>query len=146
LVPIHSLGRAASSARRSFAHHSTWRAGAGAFGRALGFVLRLLLGAGRGLATTLLVLTLLRAALPVLNLRLTQVIVDSLASGQTASSLLALLVLYLALHLSAATLAPGLNAIQALVTERVMRQANLWILSRVNALPDLTPFEAPALR
>jgi ATP-binding cassette subfamily B protein len=144
-VPIRSLGRPASAARHCFAHLAAWRAGARAFGRALGFVFRLLLEAGRGLATTLLVLTLLQAALPVLNVRLTQLIVDSVADGQTASSLVALLVLYLALHLSTAALAPGLNAVQALVTERVMGQTNLWILSRVNALSDLSPFEEPAL-
>jgi hypothetical protein len=144
-VPIHSLVRAASAARRSSAHLSAWRAGARAFGRALGFVFRLLLWAGRGLTTTLLVLTLLQSALPVLNVRLTQLVVNSVANGQAASSLIQLLVLSLALHLSTAALAPGLNAVQALVTERVVGQTDLWILSCVNALPDLSPFEAPTL-
>lgn len=94
----------------------------------------------------LLVLTLFQAARPILNVRLTQLIVDRVAHGQAATALVRLLVLYLELYLSTAALAPGLNPVQALVPERVMSQASLWILLRVDALPELFPFEAPALR
>jgi ATP-binding cassette subfamily B protein len=120
-------------------------AGGRSLGRALGFALRLLVEAGPRLAVALGVLTLLQAALPPLNVRLTQLIVNHLTGVPAAASLSALLLLYLVLHLATAALAPKLNAVQAVVSERLTGSVNLRLLERVNAIPDLAPFEDPAL-
>jgi ATP-binding cassette subfamily B protein len=102
-------------------------------------------GAAPGMAAAMLVLTVLQAVLPVFNVRLTQLIVNHLAGGQGVTSLWALLLIYLALHLTAAGLAPTLSVIQGLVTERLMGRVNLLVLSRINQFPDLSRFEDPTL-
>jgi ATP-binding cassette subfamily B protein len=119
--------------------------GARAFGRALAFVLRLLADAGPRLAIALAVLTLLQAALPVLNVRLTQLIVNGLAAGHGIAALIVPLGFYLVLHLATAALGPGLNVVQALTSERATGQANLRVMAHVNTFPDLARFEEPAL-
>lgn len=120
-------------------------AGARAFGHGVRFVIRMLVDAAPRLAAAMALLTVVQAALPVLNVRLTQMIVNALASRQAASALFLPLGIYLALHLTAAGLAPTAGIVQALVNERLMGQVNLLLLARVNALTDLSRFEDPAL-
>jgi ATP-binding cassette subfamily B protein len=136
---------AVSSANSLLGRWGQIGAGGRSFGRALGFALRLLVEAGPRLAVALGILTLLQAALPPLNVRLTQLIVNHLTGDPAGASLSALLALYLALHLATAVLAPKLNAVQAVVNERLTGGMNLRLLARVNAFSDLAPFEDPAL-
>src|SRR4051794_21520007 len=100
-------------------------AGARAFGRGLRFVAGMLVDAAPRLAAAMLALTLIQAALPVLNVKLTQLIVNGLATQQTMSRLIAPLLAYLTLYLTAAGVAPTLNAIQAIINERTVGQVNL---------------------
>jgi ATP-binding cassette, subfamily B, bacterial len=141
------LGRAsaASSAHSLLRRWGQIGASGRSFGRALSFALGLLVEAGPRLAVAMGVLTLLQAALPPLNVRLTQLIVNHLTGVPATVSLTALLLLYLVLHLATAALAPKLSAVQAVVNERLTGSVNLRLLERVNAIPDLSPFEDPAL-
>jgi ATP-binding cassette subfamily B protein len=120
-------------------------AGARAFGRGVRFLIGLLVSAAPRLAAGMLALTLVQAALPVLNVRLTQVIVNTLAVGGGTDRLWMPLLLYLSMHLGAAGLEPTLNAVYGLVTERLMGQVTVRVLGRINSFSDLTRFEDPAL-
>lgn len=120
-------------------------AGCRALGKGVRFTTRLLVSAAPRLAIALLVLTILQAVLPVLNVWLTRLIVNSLAAGQGIRSLVAPLLIYLALHLGAAGLTPALNVLEGLITERLTGHVNLLILSKVNTFTDLSHFEDPAL-
>src|SRR5256885_1865612 len=106
-------------------------AGARAFGRGIRFVAGMLRDAAPRLAAAMVALTLVQAALPVLNVRLAQVIVNDLAGRPSASGLIGPLLAYLALHLAGAGLAPTLNAIQAIVNERSVGHVNLRVLGRL---------------
>jgi ATP-binding cassette subfamily B protein len=139
---------ASDRAGRATAFSRRWtgvRVSARAFGRGVAFTTRLLVNAAPGLAAVFLVLSILQAVLPVLNVRLTQLIVNSLAAGQDLRGLIAPLLVYLAFHLTAAGLAPAMNTFTGLVSERLTGHVNLLVLSRVNAITDLTRFEDPAL-
>src|SRR5207248_1426890 len=68
-----------------------------------------------------------------------------LASRHALSSLLPPLLTYVALHLAAAGLTPTLNALQALVNERLVGQVTLRVLAKVNTFTDLSRFEDPML-
>src|SRR5262249_41105033 len=105
----------------------------------------LLFDAAPRLALVLGVLTVLQAALPILNVWLTQLIVNYLAARQSAAHLLAPLLIYLAVLLTGAGLAPALSAAEALVSERLTGHVNQLLLARVNTFTDLSRFEDPAL-
>src|SRR5947209_20030768 len=113
-------------------------AGARAFGRGLRFGIQMLIDAAPRMAPAMLVLTLIEAVLPVVNVRLTQWIVNALAGRTAASHLTELLLIYLALHLAGAGLAPALDTIQALVAERLMGRVNQLLLSRITRFMDLS--------
>jgi ATP-binding cassette, subfamily B, bacterial len=139
---------ASNGARRTEALLGRWAGltgGARAFGRGIRFVTALLVEAAPRLAAAMLVLTLIQSTLPVLNVRLTQLIVNTLAGKEAASRLLPLVLTYLALLVAAAGLAPALNMLQAVLTERLMGQVTLRILSKINTFTDLSRFEDPAL-
>jgi ATP-binding cassette subfamily B protein len=143
---ISGAARWAGSRREWLSRHgSDTVAGVRAFGRGIRFIVRMLAEAAPRLAAAMVLLTVVQAALPVLNIRLTQMIVNGLASRQVASALFLPLGIYLALHLTAAGLAPTAGIVQALVNERLMGQVNLLLLARVNALTELSRFEDPAL-
>src|SRR5437879_10004062 len=78
-----------------------------AFGRGVAFTARLLVSAAPRVAVVLVVLTVLQAVLPILNVWLTRLIVNNLASGEGVSSLIAPLLVYLIFLLGAAGLAPS---------------------------------------
>jgi ATP-binding cassette, subfamily B, bacterial len=120
-------------------------AAARAFGRGVRFLFGLLISAAPRLAAGMLVLTVVQAALPVLNVRLTQVIVNTLADGGGTDRLWLPLMLYLGMHLAAAGLEPTLSAVYGLVTERLMGQVTVRVLGRINGFADLTRFEDAAL-
>ena len=139
---------AADRTRRPRAVSRRWaslRASGRGFKRGVAFTLGLLVHAAPWLAVGLLIVTLLQAALPVLNVRLTQLIVNSLASGRDIRGLLVLLFIYLALHLIAAGLAPAFVTLGGLVSERLTGHVNLLLLARMNTIVDLSRFETPAL-
>src|SRR5712692_3654720 len=120
-------------------------AGGRAFGRGVAFTFRLLVSAAPRVAIVLVVLTVLQAVLPILNVWLTRLIVNNLASGEGVSRLIAPLLIYLAFHLGTAGLAPSVSALEGLVSERLTGHVGLLVLSRVNTLTDLSRFEDPAL-
>jgi ATP-binding cassette, subfamily B, bacterial len=137
-----------SKVRRPGALSARWASiltSARAFGRGVAFTVRLLVSAAPRVAVVLVVLTVLQAILPLLNVWLTRLIVNSLASGQGVSSLIAPLLIYLAFHLGTAGLAPSVSALEGLVSERLTGHVGLLVLARVNALADLSRFEDPAL-
>lgn len=127
-MPILPLRSRASTANRLAASLAELRRGARAFRQGLGFIARLLFDAEPQLAARLLFLTLLGAALLVLTVRLTQVIVNALAGGRPVAAFLPFLLVYLALHLAAAELMPALNALQALVNERLVGRVTMLVL------------------
>jgi ATP-binding cassette, subfamily B, bacterial len=116
-----------------------------AFGRGLAFTAGLLASAAPRVAVVLVILTVLQAVLPILNVWLTRLIVNNLAAGQAIRSLLAPLLIYLIFLLGAAGLAPSVSALEGLVSERLTGHVGLLVLARVNALTDLSRFEDPVL-
>src|SRR4051794_32604261 len=138
----------ADLARKSPSLRSRWasiRAAGRGFARGVAFTLGLLVRAAPRVAAALGVVTVLQAALPVLNVRLTQLIVNNLAAGKESRSLLVPLLIYLGLLLLAAGLAPAFVTLGGLISERLTGHINMLLLTRVNAISDLSRFEDPAL-
>src|SRR5438128_3542955 len=125
--------------------YSAMVAGGRASLRAVRFMAGMLFAAAPGWAAAMLLLTLIQAALPPLNVWLTKRIVNIVAEGLGTGSLGTLLLIYVVLNLTAAGLAPTLHATETLLNERLAGHVTMQVLTKMNSFTELAWFEDPAV-
>ena len=113
--------------------------------RAVRLMAGMLFAAAPGWAAAMLLLTLIQAALPPLNIWLTKRIVNIVAEGLGTGSLGTLLLIYVVLNLTAAGLAPTLHATETLLNERLTEDVTMQVLAKMNSFTELSWFEDPAV-